>query len=340
MIKLAFRFFKRIKLAPGVTMNLSKSGPSFSFGPRGMRYTVGSKGTRTTLGLPGTGLYYTKAKGWSSQQKQNTRPSASQQADLGFFRQMLLSTEEKQYLTGLQALLAEDYSGAYLAFEKIAHLSDGAFMCGYIAMGREEYTRAQSFFHQCQPSQLGHISNKINPDLELLLDVTEYIEAPIRLDERGLTLCLVEVYQRQGKQKEAIDKINLLWEQNPSDKVLCLSLVEIVTMAEQADPGLLTDVVEMTKTVDNDEPIDTNILYLRAYALYRLHLTEAAIQQLTGLVRKKKDRPESLLLDIRYLRGQMYEEVGKKAQARKDYEEIYRNNPSYGDIAQKLGLSF
>ncbi|WP_170270329.1 DUF4236 domain-containing protein [Heliorestis acidaminivorans] len=339
---MSFRFFKRIKIAPGVTMNLSKSGPSFSFGPQGMRYTVGSKGTRTTLGLPGTGLYYTKAKSWASQRSERTTPSrqGTPGSELGFFQQMLLSTEEKHYLAGLQALLSNDYGGAYEAFQKIEHLADGSFMCGYIAIGRQQYEQAEYFFQKCQPWQLGQISNKINPNLELLLDITEYIEAPIRIDERGLALCFVEAYQRQGKVKEAIAKLNALWEHNSSDKVLCLSLVEVVTMAERAEQALLNDVVEMTKTVVNDEPIDTNILYLRAYALYRLHLTDGAIQQLSAIVRKKKDRPPSLLLDIRYLRGQMYEEVGKMAQARKDYEEIYRNDPTYGDVVKRLGLSF
>jgi hypothetical protein len=40
-------------------MNLSKSGVSWTFGPRGMHYTVGPRGTRSTVGLPGTGISYT-----------------------------------------------------------------------------------------------------------------------------------------------------------------------------------------------------------------------------------------------------------------------------------------
>ena len=54
---MAFRFFRRIKLAPRLTLNLSKSGVSASFGPRGAKVALGSKEVRKTLGLPGTGLY-------------------------------------------------------------------------------------------------------------------------------------------------------------------------------------------------------------------------------------------------------------------------------------------
>lgn len=64
---MGFRFQKRIKLMPGVTLNLSKSGASTSIGTKGARYTVGNGKRRATIGLPGTGISYT--------QVQSTRPS-------------------------------------------------------------------------------------------------------------------------------------------------------------------------------------------------------------------------------------------------------------------------
>lgn len=55
-------FRKSITLFKGVRLNLSKSGPSLSFGGRGMRQSINLNGkTRTTVGIPGTGLYYTKS---------------------------------------------------------------------------------------------------------------------------------------------------------------------------------------------------------------------------------------------------------------------------------------
>ena len=91
--------------------------------------------------------------------------------------------------------------------------------------------------------------------------------------------------------------------------MICLSLVELVVMSENASSQELKDIVKMTRDIENDEPIDTNILYLRAYALYQLSLLEAAISQLTAINRRTKNRPEGLMLDIKYLRGQMYEEI-------------------------------
>jgi hypothetical protein len=56
----SLRFFRRIRLVPGVRINLSKSGASLSVGRRGAWYTVGPRGTRTTVGMPGTGLFWTE----------------------------------------------------------------------------------------------------------------------------------------------------------------------------------------------------------------------------------------------------------------------------------------
>lgn len=53
---MGWRFQKRVKVIPGVTINLSKSGVSTSVGVPGARVTLGHGQTRVTGGLPGTGL--------------------------------------------------------------------------------------------------------------------------------------------------------------------------------------------------------------------------------------------------------------------------------------------
>ena len=54
-----FRFRRSIRIAPGIRLNLGKSGVSTSVGERGAHVTLGHGHTRTTVGLPGTGLSYT-----------------------------------------------------------------------------------------------------------------------------------------------------------------------------------------------------------------------------------------------------------------------------------------
>lgn len=57
---MGFRFFKRFSIFPGLSVNISKSGISFSFGLPGAKFTIGKTGVRKTLGFPGTGVYYTR----------------------------------------------------------------------------------------------------------------------------------------------------------------------------------------------------------------------------------------------------------------------------------------
>lgn len=53
---MGLRFRKSIKLAPGVRMNLSGSGVSWTLGPRGASIGIGKRGARLNYGIPGTGI--------------------------------------------------------------------------------------------------------------------------------------------------------------------------------------------------------------------------------------------------------------------------------------------
>jgi hypothetical protein len=54
---MGLRFQRRIKVLPGVHLNLSKSGVGFSVGGRGAHVGITARGQRyTSIGLPGTGL--------------------------------------------------------------------------------------------------------------------------------------------------------------------------------------------------------------------------------------------------------------------------------------------
>lgn len=69
---MALRFRKSIKLAPGLRMNFSGSGASWTLGPRGASIGIGKRGTYLNTGLPGTGLYARERLGGGS-----SRPAAS-----------------------------------------------------------------------------------------------------------------------------------------------------------------------------------------------------------------------------------------------------------------------
>jgi hypothetical protein len=57
-VRSGWRFQRRRRVAPGVTLNLSKRGAGISVGPRGAKLSAGPRGIAATLTLLGTGLSY------------------------------------------------------------------------------------------------------------------------------------------------------------------------------------------------------------------------------------------------------------------------------------------
>lgn len=57
---MGLRYRKQVKVAPGVKLNLSKSGVSTSVGKRGATMNFSGRGTKATVGIPGSGLSYSK----------------------------------------------------------------------------------------------------------------------------------------------------------------------------------------------------------------------------------------------------------------------------------------
>lgn len=90
-----FRFRKSFRIAPGVKINLSKTGTSLSLGGKGASVNIGRKRVRTTVGLPGTGISYsedvsyTHDKAARSAAQSAERPEARQPAG-GFWKLALV----------------------------------------------------------------------------------------------------------------------------------------------------------------------------------------------------------------------------------------------------------
>lgn len=60
---MGFRLRKRIKLLPGLWLNLSKTGVSTSIGGKGLTVNLKGGKVKTTASIPGTGLSYSQTTG-------------------------------------------------------------------------------------------------------------------------------------------------------------------------------------------------------------------------------------------------------------------------------------
>jgi hypothetical protein len=74
---MGFRFSRRIKVLPGVSVNLGKTGASVSVGGKGAKVTVNSRGVRKTVGIPGSGLSYSGFSSFKNNPGRESNRSAS-----------------------------------------------------------------------------------------------------------------------------------------------------------------------------------------------------------------------------------------------------------------------
>jgi len=343
---MSFRFWRRVKILPGVTLNLSKTGGSLSFGPRGAKLTIGPHGKRTTVGIPGTGLFYTKTYGNKRKGRGRGRGEAQvvptvraeDKLPLGFFKRLVTPKEEEVLVDGLRELSLGNDKSAYEKLKKATHLADGAFMAGYLALKSNNLRKAEEFFSSARDDyrNLGKYFSKYCVVATMSLVITEEVSTHVKPCLRGVLLALAEVYQRLGNRDKAITSLKRLRRLEPDYIVVKLSLAEV--LVEGGDSKSFQAVVKLSKDIENSSPLNTALLLYKARALKGLGLFDAARDALTPLLRRKKDRPEDLLLAIRYERALVYEALGQKTRARKDLEKIYAEAPNYEDVAKRLGL--
>jgi len=187
-------------------------------------------------------------------------------------------------------------------------------------------------------SRLGRRLARYHLDATLHVPVAPEIMAVVRPNLEGVLLGLVEVYQRQGRWREAVECLERLRRIAPDDPVVALSLVEMLMEAPGAGEKTWRYVVRLTDQADNASPLHTALLLYRARALRRLGHPEAARQTLTLAMRRKKNRPDELRNALLYERALAHEDLGQKARARRDLERLYAHAPNYKDVARRLGL--
>jgi len=343
---MAFRFFRRVRIAPGLSLNFSKSGPSLSFGPRGAKITVGPRGVRRTVGIPGTGFYYTTTSG----RRRRRRAGASQvraveppvrpedRLHLGLLKRLVTPKREEHLVDGLRAYLAGKKQQAYRHFAQGDDLADCAFLAGILALERKDLSAAEAHLKRAgaKARDLGRCLRKYGAAATTTLAITDEMSAVIKVDRRGVLLALIEVYQRQRRLREAVEYLRRLYRDDPRDLLVRLSLVELLT-EEIRTPVACRQVVKLTAGVRNESPVHAGLLLYKGKALMRLGMHAAARDAFSAGLRRRSGRPEDLLLALRYERARAYEAMGQARRARREFERIYAERPTYEDVRRRIG---
>jgi tetratricopeptide (TPR) repeat protein len=249
---------------------------------------------------------------------------------LGFFQRLMTPADERRFIDGIRALNDGDQDAALAALEEAGDLADAAWMAGMIRLRREEFDQAEALFQHAlgMLNDLGTLFAKYEIATQASLPITKDIFAHVFPRERGTRLALVEIAQLMGRPSDAMTHLERLMELDPTDPVVLVSFAELA-LDTPDDRALMERVVRATVNVENETPVDTAILLYRARALAALSMPDAAIDVFTLANRRRKDRPEVLMRQIRYDRAVLYDQVGRKAQARREFERLYAADPNY-----------
>lgn len=341
---MGIRYRRSIKLGGGVRLNFSKGGIGVSAGVPGLRYSVNTSGRRTrTVGIPGTGVSHVTSLGGVGGGRTTAAPPAQSVSVEGIPKPGIFASQaERRFHAGLVAYLQRDWSTAYAALadatvrdernvtdDLLAALAANNLGDGTAAIRHMERVVAGDI---ALPDKL---MNKYLPADRMAVSVpvalTERVKAVVNLDSLGATLILSEMYQEAGRREEAIGLIQQLYDQDPTDAALRLSLADL--LYDDAD---YDGVLELTSGITNDDDLTLATMHLGAKALADKGLMTAAVEQLTACLRRTANRDDDLLTEIRYDRAEAYGQLGKVRQARADYERVYARDASFRDVAAKL----
>jgi tetratricopeptide (TPR) repeat protein len=255
---------------------------------------------------------------------------------------LFASTVEKAYHRGVLAYFGGDPQTAVAAFEQVLAVEPSAtsahLFAGVSLVGLGDTARAAGHLEAVVSSATvlpDHLELKYLPpsvfDIRLSVQITETITARAPASELGATLMLAEIYQTVGRLEEAIGLMTQVHEAIP-DPLVRLSLCDLLlTDADYAG------VVEIAAGVTNDSDVGVETLHVKAAAQISMGQNAGTMETFRDALAKTAGRDPALLMAVRYDRALAYEHIGQAAKSRADLERIYGADPTYDDVAARLG---
>jgi tetratricopeptide (TPR) repeat protein len=242
---------------------------------------------------------------------------------------------EKEFYKALQAYVKGDAEEARKLFESASAKDEGQrvladdLLAGIVNATTGNLDEAIPYLETVVSSDVELPDELITKYLSgggIAVSVTEHVKVAVEWSSLAAALTLVECYQAQGRTEEAIGILQQLADTEPSPELI-LSLCDVYAQTEAWD-----EIVEAAAGIANEDDVTLEVRLLQARALRKQGLDEAALAVYKDALRSNKRDPE-LLKDARYERGKLLLERGKWAQAMKDLQTVYAEDPHYKDVA-------
>jgi tetratricopeptide (TPR) repeat protein len=253
---------------------------------------------------------------------------------------LLAPKGEKRFVEGVTAYMQGRHDEALAALQEAirrdpadAHVAEELFAgMALVGLGRmqEAATMLEAVVASDRPIP-DALMTKYRISGSMQIGITPAVTATTPMSHVSVALMLAEVYQHTDRPQEAIALLESLGSIAP-DPAFALSLAELYTQL-----GRRGDVLRVTEGfVDNRDDVTAQLLVYRAEALGAGGMTDGALAMLKEALRFRRRSP-LVLRAARYVRGLVYEAAGKPARARGEWERIFAEDPTFEDVADRLG---
>lgn len=321
--EMGFRFRRSMKIAPGIRLNLTKTGVGISAGVRGARVSVHSSGrTTTTAGLPGTGLSWVSTG--------IARSTASRPGETPWMPTPgRLSPKSHRVLwDALNGAPAQHSAVRAVAVDRPDVAVVGRLLAGIAALAVGDVSEATGDLEAVvadpsDPADHSFVTEFLVPRaVTFSVEVAPGVVAALPLGREAATLALAELRQREGRLHEAVSLVEDL---EPTT-LAGLSLAELYLALDRYE-----DVIELTDGVRNEDEASALLCVLRGEALRAAGNPGAAVEAFKEAVRLRS-RPAPIRHRALAQRAAAYQELGRVAQARRDLEKILAEDARYPDV--------
>lgn len=314
---MGFRFRKSFKIAPGVRLNLSKSGIGMSAGVRGARIGMNSRGTYTSVGIPGTGISAMEYHGTKSR-----GPRTAAIAEAPVSPHILNRKIKTKTGTGLGWIIGISIASFFI------HPAVAVFV---LVVGTIWYFVSIKKQPSFKPKKALAAAEAAYNAKQYEKAVAGYEEAyAFFKDDKGIAVRLAFSYSKLGQMDKVAKYFADYLSVYPQDVDVQQALAEAYSNTGREDEAL-----QILQSLDPEQTKDTPTLLMMGSILEKKGLNDAAIEVLKRAPLTK--RPLTLdLVEVIYALGLLYEKTGDKRKAKSSFERVYAYDAFFKEVATKI----
>jgi tetratricopeptide (TPR) repeat protein len=315
---MGFRFQRRIKIAPGVRLNLSKSGLGLSAGPRGASVSVGPSGAHAHLGVPGTGLSYRTKLDKRLRTQRTATPAVSAAA------------AEADSLPAPRST----WIGWVILFALMGFAAPACFAVAGLVFVASRWVQTPRLARQFNQARVLALQGQ---HVGAAQHLDRYVKGNAR-DLEAWRWFQDILWHQLGDQPSALAAARRCYELAPADPEIRCDLIWL--LLEQGHYSEVVQAVQAAMPLA-DDPFGETLRLALGRALLEQGAIEPAIEQFKQGPVRSRTREDETLLAYRYWLGVAYLRVGNKRSAKTQLGKVYAQDIAYRDIeelATDLGL--